>query len=143
MLVELPGQRGVGKLQLTADDRCIVSIFYSIRHSEDVVYESGTVARAFLSPQTRAYVLDGDRMRVGRISDYFQGESGLIIYEVRFPNGKQKDFSEIDLFVRPWNAPEDPAEMLAAGAAESQFLHDRRQAALSTTAPPSPVLRRA
>ncbi|HPB23860.1 MAG TPA: hypothetical protein PLL48_16215, partial [Novosphingobium sp.] len=39
--------------------------------------------------------------------------------------------SAIDLFVRPWNAPEDPAEMLAAGAAESQYLHDRRQAALT------------
>lgn len=70
-------------------------------------------------------------MRVGRISDYLQHENGLITYEVRFPNGKQKDFSEVDLFVRPWNAPEDPAEMLAAGAAESQYLHDRRQAALT------------
>ncbi|WP_287226402.1 SNF2-related protein [Mesorhizobium sp.] len=47
-----------------------------------------------------------------------------------FPNGKRQDFSEIDLFVRPWNAPEDPAEILAAGGAESQFLHDRRQSAI-------------
>jgi ATP-dependent helicase HepA len=70
-------------------------------------------------------------MRVGRISGYLQQENGLVTYEVRFPNGKRKDFSETDLFVRPWNAPEDPAEILAAGGAESQYLHDRRQAALT------------
>lgn len=131
MLVELPGQKGVGKLQSAADGRCVISIFHSIQRSEDIECEVGAVARAYLSPQTRAYVLDDDRMRVGRISDYLQQENGLVTYEVRFPNGKQKDFSEIDLFVRPWNAPEDPAEMLAAGATESQYLHDRRQAALT------------
>lgn len=131
MLVELPGQKGVGKLQSVAEGRCVVSIFYSIQRSEEIECEVGAVARAYLSPQTRAYVLDDERMRVGRVSDYLQQENGLVIYEVRFPNGKQKDFSEIDLFVRPWNAPEDPAEMLAVGAAESQYLHDRRQAALT------------
>lgn len=131
MLVELPGQRGVGKLQSAADGRCVVSIFHSIQRSEDIACEAGAVARAYLSPQTRAYVIDGDRMRVGRVSDYLQQENGLVTYEVRFPNGKQRDFSEVDLFVRPWNAPEDPAEMLAAGGSESQYLHDRRQAALT------------
>ena len=127
----MPGGKGVGKLQSVIDGRCTVSIFYSIQRSEDIECDVSDVARAFLSPQTRAYVLDNDRIRVGRISDYLQQESGLVTYEVRFPNGQQKDFSEIDLFVRPWNAPEDPAEMLAAGAAESQFLHDRRQTALT------------
>lgn len=131
MLVGLPGQKGVGKLRSSADGRCSVSIFYSIQRSEDIECDVADVVRAFLSPQTRAYVLDEERMRVGRISNYLHHENGLVTYEVRFPNGKQKDFSEIDLFVRPWNAPEDPAEMLAAGAAESQFLHDRRQAALT------------
>ena len=131
MLVGLPGQKGVGKLQSAVDGRCTVSIFHSIQRSEEIECDVDHVARAYLSPQTRAYVLDDERMRVGRISDYLQHENGLITYEVRFPNGKQKDFSEVDLFVRPWNAPEDPAEMLAAGAAESQYLHDRRQAALS------------
>lgn len=130
MLVGLPGQKGVGKLQSVANGRCTLSIFYSIHRSEDIECNVSDVTRAFLSPQTRAYVLDKDWTRVGRISDYLQQENGLVTYEVRFPNGKQEDFSEVDLYVRPWNAPEDPAEMLAAGAAESQFLHDRRQAAL-------------
>ncbi|MEP9403669.1 protein DpdE [Sphingomonas sp. VNH70] len=131
MLVGLPGQKGVGKLQSAANGRCTVSVFYSIQRSEDIDCDIAEVERAFLSPQTRAYVLDGDRMRVGRISDYLQQENGLVTYEVRFPNGKRRDVSEIDLVVRPWSAPEDPAEILAAGGAESQFLHDRRQAALA------------
>jgi ATP-dependent helicase HepA len=131
MLVGLPGQKGIGKLQSATDGRCTVSIFHSIQRSEEIECVVDDIARAFLSPQTRAYVFDDERMRVGRISDYLQHENGLVTYEVRFPNGKLKDFSEVDLFVRPWNAPEDPAEMLAAGAAESQFLHDRRQAALT------------
>jgi len=130
MLVELPGQKGIGKLQSAGDGRCVISIFHSIQRSEDIECEITALARAFLSPQTRAYVLDEDRMQVGRINNYLQQENGLITYEVRFPNGKVRDFNEIDLFVRPWNAPEDPAEMIAVGGAESQFLHDRRQAAL-------------
>ncbi len=131
MLVELPRQKGVGKLQSAANGRCVISIFYSLQRSEEIECGVAAVARAYLSPQTRAYVLDDGRMRVGRISGFLLQENGLITYEVRFPNGKQKDFSEIDLFVRPWNAPEDPAEILAAGGAESQYLHDRRQAALT------------
>lgn len=131
MLVELPGQKGVGKLHAAADGRCTVSVFYSIQRSEEISCDVSQIQRAFLSPQTRAYVRDGERMRVGRVSDYLQHENGLVTYEVRFPNGKQKDISEIDLFVRPWSAPEDPADVLAAGGAESQFLHDRRQAALT------------
>lgn len=132
MLVGLPGQKGIGKLQSASSGRCIVSIFYSIQRSEDIEYNVSDITRAFLSAQTRAYVLDDERMRVGRITDYLQHENGLITYEVCFPNGRKEDLSEIDLFVRPWNAPEDPAEMLAAGVAESQFLHDRRQTAISS-----------
>lgn len=113
-----------------ADGRCKISIFYSIQRTEEVEYDVGQVERAFLSPQTRAYVFSEDRMRVGRVTDFLHNENGLITYEVSFPNGKRQDFSEIDLFVRPWNAPEDPAEILAAGGAESQFLHDRRQSAI-------------
>ncbi|WP_322997428.1 protein DpdE [Castellaniella sp.] len=131
MLVGLPGHRGVGKLEAAADGRCSISVFHSFQRSETIECALSELERAYLSPQTRAYVLDEEQMRVGRVVDYLQQENGLVSYEVRFPNGKRKDFSEIDLFVRPWNAPEDPAEMLAAGGSESQYLHDRRQAALT------------
>ena len=131
MLVGLPKARGIGKLESASEARCLVSIFFSLIRSEIIEVDVAELTRGYLSPQTRAYAFDCEQMRVGRVINYLPQEGGLITYEIRFPNGKQKDISEIDLFVRPWNAPEDPAEMLAAGATESQFLHDRRQAALS------------
>jgi len=131
MLVELPEYKGVGKLESAFDGRCTILVFHSLTRTATIECEAAGIRRAYLSPQTRAYVLDRERIRVGRIRDYLQHENGLISYEVRFPNGMTEDCSEIDLFVRPWNAPEDPAEVLAAGGAESQYLHDRRQAALT------------
>ncbi|WP_082737719.1 MULTISPECIES: protein DpdE [Hyphomicrobiales] len=131
MLVQLPGHRGVGKLEAAAEGRCTISVFHSLRRIQSIECAASEIARAYLSPQTRAYVRENDRMRVGRVTDYLRQENGLVSYEIRFPNGQQRDVSEIDLFVRPWNAPEDPAEILVAGGAESQFLHDRRQAALA------------
>lgn len=131
MLVNLPGRKGVGKLESEADGRCKISIFFSLVRIEAVEVDAIEIERAYLSSQTRAYVLDDDRLRVGRVTDYLLQDNGLVTYEVRFPNGKRKDFSEVELFVRPWNEPDDPAEILAAGGAESQFLHDRRQAALA------------
>lgn len=132
MLLALPEGRGVGKLESVYEDTCAVSIFHSIVRSECASYCTKSLARAYLSPQTRVYVLDEDRYRVGRVSDFLSGGDGLITYEVRFPNGKMKDFSEAHLFLRPWNAPDDPAEVLAAGGAESQFLHDARLPARRT-----------
>lgn len=130
MLVGLPGRRGIGKLVAAADGRCKVSIFYSILRTEVVEYGFSEIGRAYLSPQTRAYVPGKGGMRVGRVTDFLHNENGPVTYEVSFPNGKREDFSEVELLVRPWNAPEDPAEVLAAGGAESQFLHDRRQSAI-------------
>ena len=130
MLVELPGRKGVGKLESAADGHCAVSIFHSILRTETVELKIEDIQRAYLSPQTRVYIQEDERFRVGRVTDYLLQENGLVTYEVRFPNRKERDLSELDLFVRPWNASEDPAEILAAGGAESQFLHDRRQAAV-------------
>lgn len=129
MLVELPGRQGLGKLDSAADGRCAISIFFSMIRSETLDLPLDEIIRAYLSPQTRVYVKQDELFRVGRVTDYHIHENGLVDYEVRFPNGRQADYSEVDLYVRPWNAPEDPAEMLAAGGAESQFLHDRRQSA--------------
>lgn len=131
MLLELPEGRGIGKLEREDGDVCDVSVFYSIVRSETERHQIRSLSRAYLSPQTRVYVRDDDRYRVGRISGYLVGNDKMVTYEVRFPNGKIMDFHETDLFLRPWNAPDDPAEVLAAGGAESQYLHDRRQAALS------------
>jgi ATP-dependent helicase HepA len=130
MFVELPGRKGIGKLESVVDGHCAVTIFHSILRVKTIDLAIADIRRAYLSPQTRAYVRDDDRFRIGRVTNYLVHENGLIDYEIRFPNGKQSEFSETALFVRPWDAPGDPAEVLAAGGAESQFLHDRRQSAI-------------
>jgi ATP-dependent helicase HepA len=130
MFVSLPRGRGVGKLEAVADGICSIIVFRSIIRSEIVHIPRASLIRAYLSPQTRVYVRDEERFRVGRVTDFLINGKGLIDYEVRFPNGKREDFSELSLFIRPWSAPDDPAEVLASGGAESQFLHDRRQAAV-------------
>lgn len=130
MLVELPGHRGLAKLQGANRETCSVAVFYSASRTETIELRLDALRRGLLSPQTRVYVFNDGVVRVGRVTDYLQQANGLVDYEVRFPNGRQADFNERDLFVRPWDAPEDPAEVLAFGGAESQFLHDRRQSAV-------------
>jgi ATP-dependent helicase HepA len=130
MLVELPGRSGIGKLESELSGYCIVSVFRSITRSERVTIPLNQLRRGFLSRQTRVYVRASETFRLGRVTRYFRRDDGLIDYEVRFPNGSVADLSELELHVRPWNAPDDPAEVLAAGGAESQFLHDRRNAAV-------------
>jgi ATP-dependent helicase HepA len=130
MLVALPHKRGLGKLQASTGGRASVAVFRSIIRSEVLQFPLADLSRAYLSPQTRVYVRDDDRFRVGRVTDYVIGENGLVDYEISFPNGKRAEFSELFLFIRPWSEPDDPAEILASGGAESQYLHDRRQAAV-------------
>lgn len=131
MFVELPNGAGVGKLEDAAGDYCSISVFYSIQRTETLSLPLDAIKRAYLSSQTRVYVKDNDQVRVGRVTDYLANPDGTISYEITFPNRKQKDYNEVDLFVRPWCAPDDPADVLAAGGAESQFLHDRRYLAVN------------
>ena len=131
MLVSLPDGSGVGKLQSVENKQGLVSIFYSIVRSENVRLPLAKLGRAYLSPQTRVYVSLDDRFKVGRVVDYWgRNDAGLIEYEIRFPNGNIAKLCESEIFLRPWRTPDDPSEVLANGGAESQFLHDRRQAAL-------------
>lgn len=131
MLVELPGGAGIAKLDSASGDRCIISIFHSLRRTEQIDVALGDVRHAFLSAQTRVYVRVDDRIRIGRVTNFDKNSNGLVDYEIRFPNNRQEYISELKLFVRPWSAPEDPADVLAAGGAESQFLYDRRQRAMN------------
>lgn len=130
MLVSLPRRNGIGKLVSITDGRCRIAVFYSLARIEMIDLNETEVERAYLSPQTRAYMPHGDRLLVGRVTDYLLETNGFVTYEMRFPNGKVRDISEAELYVRPWSAPDDPAEVLASQGAESQFLHDRRQAAM-------------
>ena len=131
MLVALPGDRGVGKLESAQEDRLLVSVFNSVTRTVSVLIPTADLVRAYLSPQTRVYVREGHRFRIGRVANYLISDNGLVDYQIRFPNGRRADISEVHLFVRPWSAPDDPADVIAGGGAESQFLHDRRQSAMA------------
>jgi ATP-dependent helicase HepA len=131
MLVALPDGNGVGKLDYFDELQGVVSIFYSIVRSESVRVPRNELFHATLSSQTRVYALVEDRFRVGRVVAYKgRNENGLYQYEIKFPNGNFMDLYESDLYLRPWSSPDDPCEVLANGGAETQFLHDRRQAAM-------------
>ena len=56
MLVELPGRKGVGKLESAVDGRYVISVFYSILRTETLNVALEGVDRAYLSRQTRVYV---------------------------------------------------------------------------------------
>ncbi|TNC74350.1 protein DpdE [Rubellimicrobium roseum] len=131
MLIGLPGGRGVGKLEASDGKTATVAVFHSVARTERLEIPASSLERAYLSPQTRVYVRNEDRFQIGRVADYLQKPGGFIDYEIRFPNDRRRDVSETDLFLRPWTAPDDPAEVMAAGGAESQFLHDRRQSAMA------------
>ena len=127
MLFELPGGIGVGKLTAIHDEECCeLTVFSSVVHQTTQPALLRELNRAYLAPQTRVYFLGDAGYRVGRVRHYASAGDGSVEYEVRLPNGRDNFYSETKLFVRPWRSPDDPAEVLAAGGAESQFLHDRR-----------------
>ena len=127
--VRVPGVLGLGKLRSVNGDQAEVSLFYAATRREVRRFPVTLLQRGYLGPETRAYVPVEGRWRIGRVKQYFRHDSGLIDYEIRFPNGRNGEFSEAALEVRCWTTAEDPAAVLAAGAAESQYLHDRRRIA--------------
>lgn len=129
-LVELPERRGIGKIVGHRGEHTIVSAFLANGHESTVEVPDTNLRRAVLAPQTRAYVQHGEETLVGRVVGWAQEPDGSIDYELKFPNGRKAELSETEINVRPWYSAADPAETLAAGGAESQFLHDRRQSAM-------------
>lgn len=132
MLVSLPGQRGVGTVVAVNGDTCKVSLFHSIEESILEEHPTGALSRALVGPQTRVYVAVEGGWLVGRIKDFDAAAHPMIEYVVRFPNGETADLGEGRLRVRIFEPHADPSEVLARGGGESQYLHDRRWAALET-----------
>ena len=121
---------GIGQLAQIDKDCCTVRFFKSVSDSFERKYEVEQIERAYLSPQTRAYLQDEFGVwSVGRIVDYWL-EGSDIWYDIRFPNKIDRRVAEIHLRVRCFLPIDDPASTLAAGGMESQYLHDRRRAAL-------------
>jgi ATP-dependent helicase HepA len=129
--VQVEDARRFGKLVGTILDRAEVEFFQSIHESDTEVFEAAAVQRAFLYPETRVYFRThhDERWAMGRVRRYSIEDDGSITYEVRSPNGVNRDLSERDLRVRSYAVAGDPAEVLSLGAAESQIWHDARWAA--------------
>lgn len=128
--VLLPGTHGVGRLEGVSAGQAVVSLFHSFIEKEEVRLPADQLVRAFLPPETRAYLTPEEKApRIGRITNFSLSESGYVDYEIQFPNRRVGYFSETEIQVRCWRARGNQAEVLAAGIGEAQFLHDRRSAA--------------
>lgn len=86
---------------------------------------------ALVGPETRVYSISKSRWRVGRIKDFDPIHHPFIEYNVRFPTSDAADPAENHLRVRVSEPHADPSEVLARGGGESQYLHERRWAALA------------
>ncbi len=133
MLVTLPGRRGVGTVLNCHADWSEVEVFHSIDHSDVEHFPTDTLQRAFAGPETRIYVKIDEIWRVGRVKNYDTSTLPWIEYSVRFPNGVVVEVSENQMRVRVFEPHSDPSGVLASGGGETQFLHDRRWAALSSS----------
>ncbi len=123
-------QYGIGQISSVERDQCRVKFFRSISDEFEEIYATTKLESAYLSPQTRAYHRDEDGIwSIGRIIDFVR-DKGQMFYDVRFPNGRELRVCEEDIRVRCLLPVDDPASVLAAGGMESQFLHDRRRAAI-------------
>lgn len=121
---------GIGQIASVERDLCTVRFFKSVSDEVEAVYALSRLTPAYLSPQTRAYHRDENGIwSVGRIIDYVLDNRELW-YDVRFPNGRELSIGEGDIRVRCLQPVDDPASVLAAGGMESQFLHDKRRAAI-------------
>ena len=123
-------QYGIGQISSIECDQCKVKFFKSISDEFEDDYAIAALEAAYLSPQTRVYHRDDNGIwSVGRIID-FVWDRGVLSYDVRFPNNRELRISDKDIRVRCLQPVDDPASVLAAGGMESQFLHDRRRAAI-------------
>ena len=125
--VELNDQQGFAKICSVEDDTVTVEIFHSIARQEKLKRNIHDLCFGFLAKQTRVYCENDIGYDVGRVVDFLDEQERGIIYTVRFPNKRERDIREQDLYVRPWQSPENAVSIFAVNGGESQYLYDRRQ----------------
>ena len=132
LLVVLPRHpRRFAKLRALEADGGLVEFFRSVADRQQVKVALNEFSHLELPVETRVFVALSEYLwRVGRVQASLRRADGSFEYEVRFPNGQQVDLPESRLYVRCLDAFADPAEILAAGCAETQFFADRRRRAL-------------
>ena len=126
-LVELDNQQGFAKICSLEGDSVTVEIFHSIARQEKLKRNIDDLCFGFLAKQTRVYCKNDIGYDVGRVVDFLDEQERGVIYTVRFPNNRERDIREQDLYVRPWRSPENAISMFAVNGGESQYLYDRRQ----------------
>lgn len=110
-----------------------IEFFYSVAERKTEIIDLDKVIRIDLPPETRVFVEGSPGYwRVGRILSHLDQDNAATLYEVRFPNKKDEELSETELYVRCLDAYADPCESLAAGCSESQAFADKRRMALTT-----------
>jgi len=125
--VELNDQQGFAKICSVEGDTVTVEIFHSIARQEKLKRNIHDLCFGFLAKQTRVYCENDIGYDVGRVVDFLDEQERGIIYTVRFPNKRERDIREQDLYVRPWQSPENAVSIFAVNGGESQYLYDRRQ----------------
>ena len=108
-----------------------IEFFHSVAERVTETVDVGSISRLELPRETRVFVeTSHGYWRVGRVRHHFNEDDAATLYEVRFPNAKTQEVLETDLYVRCLDVYADPAQTLAAGCAETQFVADRRRIAL-------------
>ena len=126
-IVALPNNQGFAKLSSVEGEDASIEIFYSVARQERISCKIKDLSWGFLAKQTRVYRKKDAGYDVGRVVDFLDEQEQGVIYTVKFPNSRQLDIREQDLYVRPWSSPENPVEIFALNGGESQYLYDRRQ----------------
>jgi ATP-dependent helicase HepA len=131
-IVIVPGDPRLFAKVLNQDAAGIeVEFFGSAAKRQSQQVANGGFSHTELPSQTRVFLQDQlGHWRVGRVVDKQQATDGAFVYELRFPNSEQADVHEDKLYVRCLDAFADPAEILAAKCAETQYYADRRRVAL-------------
>jgi ATP-dependent helicase HepA len=115
------------------EDNATIEYFHSVAQRITENVNVASLSRLILPRETRVFVeTSPGYWRVGRVKYHHDEDDDATLYEVRFPNAKNQEVLETDLYVRCLDVYADPAEALAAGCSETQFLADRRRIALRT-----------
>lgn len=122
VLWKIKPRLGAAKILAINGTRSRISYFVSLAKEKTVEVEISELQAHNPWPQTRVYVHDSGRWRMGRLTELRrQGEDFL----VRFPNGVEEQVREEDLFVRSSGAVE-PMEVLKLHGHETPYFFEKR-----------------
>lgn len=126
LFVTANDRHGVGKvLAVHGGDGDIA--FFHYPGKEDIRrYPLEQIERVVLSPETRVFYPQDDGWSVGRITDCLSGKT--LRYTVKFPNKKEDDVLEDELYVPCMSAQHSPVDLMANRCMQTQFFYDSRMA---------------